>query len=60
MESNPTIMQALRKELSETYDYLWESRKSGSPKIILDGIENYIQRLRMALICLGDDTYKDY
>ena len=49
MESNPTVIQCLTKELSRAYDYYHQSQSQGSPQIILDAIEDYQNRIRKAL-----------
>ena len=52
MESNPTIIQCLTKEQSKAWTYLWESQRQGAPEVVLQGIEDYIDRLKKAVYIL--------
>ncbi len=49
MESNPTVIQCLTRELNRVWDYYHQSQSQGSPQIILDGITDYENRIRKAL-----------
>ena len=49
MESNPTVIQCLTRELNRVWDYYHQSWKQGSPQIILDAIEDYQNRIQKAI-----------
>ena len=57
METNPTIIQSLTREQSKAWTYLWESQRQGAPEVILQEIEDYIDRLRKAVYILEHSDF---